>query len=165
MIVTIGGFMATGKSTVGRRLADRLGWPFFDLDDLVETSCINAYGKGITKLIEAGDEALFRLQERTVVDNLQIIKQPVVVSLGGGTLHNEGLGDWLDLHTLLVVLQASWVTVAKRIYESQRPLKMHAKTLFESRQVGYERGYQLNVDLLTIPQVVDALEIWLKGKI
>ena len=166
MIVTIGGFMATGKSTVGREVADRLGWPFFDLDDLVEKSCIDTYGKGISNLIEAGDEALFRFQERTVVvDNLSNLEQPVIVSLGGGTLHNEGLGDWLDLHTFLVVLQASWLTVAKRIFESQRPLKMHAKTLFESRKSGYERGYQVNVDSLSISQVVDALELWIKGKI
>ena len=86
---------------------------------LVEKRCVNTYGRSITRLIESGDEALFRLQERTtVVDNLVTFEQPVVVSLGGGTLHNEDLGDWLELHTVLVVLQASWTTVSKRIMNS-----------------------------------------------
>lgn len=158
--------MATGKSTVGRELANRLGWPFFDLDDLVENNCLHTYGKGITGLIESGDEALFRLQERTIVfENLVTFEQPVIVSLGGGTLHNEGLGDWLDLHTVLVVLQASWITVAERVLKSKRPLKSQAKNLFESRRSGYKRGHQLNVDSIAVTQVVDALEMWIQGKV
>ena len=62
--------MATGKSTVGRKLADRLGWPFFDLDVLVEKSCVDVHGMGITALIESGDEPLFRQQERHLLKNL-----------------------------------------------------------------------------------------------
>jgi shikimate kinase len=159
MIVTIGGFMATGKSTVGRELADRLGWPFFDLDVFVEKRCIDVYGKGITELIEKGDESLFRQQERILVKEIGTFAQPAIVSLGGGTLHNEDLGKWLVQHTVLFVLQASWRTVEKRIYDSQRPLKHHAKTLFELRKDGYKRGNQVNVDTLAITEVVDALEI------
>ena len=151
--------MATGKSTVGRELADRLGWPFFDLDVLVEKRCIDVYGKGIAVLIERGDEFLFRQQERVLVKEIGTFEQPVIVSLGGGTLHNEGLGKWLAQHTVLFVLQASWNTVEKRIHDSQRPLKHHSKTLFELRKDGYKRGHQLNVDTLAITEVVDALEI------
>ena len=158
--------MATGKSTVGRKLANRFGWSFFDLDVLVEKVCIEQYGIGISALIERGDEALFRLLERTVMyDLLDALEGSVIVSLGGGTLHNKELGDWLEEHTSLIVLQASWTTVSQRIHDSQRPLKMKARTLFTNREKGYQKGHQVEVDLLDVNQVVDALETWLQRQI
>ena len=159
MIVTIGGFMATGKSTVGRKLADRLGWPFFDLDVLVEQRCLNEYGNGISALIERGDEHLFRQEERGVVEDLTTIERPVVIALGGGTLHNKWLGAWLKEHTFLIVLQASWETVEKRIEKSERPLKNKARSIFQKRIEGYRIGHQVFVDRLDIAEVVDAVEL------
>ena len=163
MVVTIGGFMATGKSTVGRKLADRLGWPFFDLDTMVEQRCVQKYGVGITALIERGDEALFRLQERElVVDGVSTFDGPTIVSLGGGTLHNGTLGQWLEQNTILIVLRARWNTVQQRIADSHRPLKAVAMELFVQRQQGYNTGYQVVVDSKDVKEVVDILESYVR---
>ena len=155
--------MAAGKSTVGRELADRLGWPFHDLDMLVDHRCMSKYGVGISGLIDRGDEDLFRLEEREfVTDSLHLLESPVVVSLGGGTLHNRTLGNWLEQHTRLIVLQVSWNTVKDRILQSNRPLKAMAKALYTTRQHGYNKGYQVVVDLKDVKEVVDNLESWIQ---
>ena len=140
MLVTIGGFMATGKSTVGKELADRLGWPFHDLDVIVERRCQSKYGAGISDLIERGDETLFRAQEQASVrDGLLNLQMPSIVSLGGGTLHNNSLGEWLEKYTTLIVLQATWSTVNERIMQSNRPLKDSAYSLYVERLDGYNK--------------------------
>ena len=155
--------MAAGKSTVGKELADRLGWSFHDLDALVDHRCMAKYGSDISGLIDRGDEDLFRLEERKfVTDELSLLDSPVVVSLGGGTLHNDTLGNWLEQHTRLIVLQVSWGTVKNRILRSNRPLKAMAKALYTNRQQGYNRGYQVVVDLKSVIEVVDILELWIR---
>ncbi len=156
--------MAAGKSTVGRELADRLGWPFHDLDTMVENRCLSNYERGIGSLIERGEEALFRLQERRVVmDELSSLENPAIVSLGGGTLHNHQLGDWLEQHTTLIVLQVNWRTVEERIMQSNRPLKKSANRLYLERQDGYNKGFQVVVDSKNVIEVVDTLEFWVRS--
>ena len=156
--------MAAGKSTVGRELADRLGWPFHDLDTMVENRCLSIYGRGITSLIDIGEEALFRLQERRVVmDELLSLQNPAIVSLGGGTLHNHSLGDWLENQTMLIVLKVSWGTVEERIMQSNRPLKKSANRLYLERQDGFNKGFQLVVDSKDVIEVVDTLESWVRS--
>ena len=156
--------MATGKSTVGKELADRLGWPFHDLDSIVEDRCQSKYGVGISTLIDRGDESLFRLEERTfVTDGLLGLQMPSIVSLGGGTLHNNSLGDWLENHTTLIVLQATWSTVKERIMQSNRPLKDSAYSLYVERLDGYSRGYKVVVDACGVRELVDSLESWIRS--
>ena len=157
--------MATGKSTVGKELADRLGWPFHDLDSIVENRCQSKYGVGISALIERGDEILFRAQEKAfVTDEMLNLQTPSIVSLGGGTLHNNSLGDWLANHTTLIVLQATWITVKERIMQSNRPLKNNAHTLYVERQRGYNRGHQVAVDAKDVKEVVNTLESWIRSR-
>lgn len=156
--------MATGKSTVGRELADRLGWPFFDLDTMVEQHCIQKYGVGIAALIKRGDEALFRVQERKLVlDGMLNLDDPIIVSLGGGTLHNGTLAQWLEQNTKLIVLRATWDTVQQRIVDSDRPLKGVAMSLYVQRQQGYNVGHQVVVDSKEVKEVVDILESYVRG--
>ena len=156
--------MAAGKSTVGKELADRLGWPFHDLDTMVENRCLTHYGRGITSLIESGEEALFRVQERRVVmHELLSLQNPAIVSLGGGTLHNPPLGDWLETQTTLIVLQVTWRTVKERILQSNRPLKESANRLYLERQDGYNKGFQVVVDSKNVIEVVDTLESWVRS--
>ena len=157
--------MATGKSTVGKELADRLGWPFHDLDLIVEGRCRSKYGVGISALIERGDETLFRAQEKAaVVQGLPSLQIPSIISLGGGTLHNNSLGDWLENHTTLIVLQATWITVKERIRQSNRPLKDSAHRLYLERQRGYNRGHQVVVDAKDVKEVVNELESWVRSR-
>lgn len=78
------GFMGCGKSTVGRLLAQRLDWPFVDLDDQIEA----AAGRTIREIFESSGEAEFRRQERVALQALlaSATQDPHrVIALGGGT--------------------------------------------------------------------------------
>jgi shikimate kinase len=159
MIVTIGGFMGTGKSTVGKELAIRMGWPFFDLDDLVEQACVEHHSLTISGLIAASREHDFRATESEVATRwIGTASQPCILALGGGSLHNESLGSFIETHSTLFVLNAPWNWVEERIMSSDRPLKRDAHVLFELRKSGYNRGTPVNVNCRSISSIVDELE-------
>ena len=98
------GFMASGKSTVGRLLAQRLGWSFVDTDEEIEA----AEGTAIAEIFETRGEAEFRRIETAIIHrHVRRIGQgsPAVVALGGGAfaepanrvlLQNNGITVWLD---------------------------------------------------------------------
>src|SRR5439155_1342872 len=69
--VILTGFMATGKTEVGRRLARRLGRPFVDLDGLVEA----ASGKKVADIFASEGEARFRHLERAAVAEARVIRE------------------------------------------------------------------------------------------
>ncbi|MBO4829967.1 3-dehydroquinate synthase [Fibrobacter sp. UWB4] len=76
------GFMASGKSRTGRALADRLGRPFVDTDNVI----VERAGKSINEIFEQEGEAAFRKMERDVIAEIAQSEKPLVVSLGGGAL-------------------------------------------------------------------------------
>src|SRR3546814_6707942 len=92
--------MGSGKSSLGRRLAGRLGLPFFDADHEIEA----AAGSTISEIFEKFGEAHFRDGERRVIARL-IDGETKVIATGGGALMNEetrtlildkDIADWLD---------------------------------------------------------------------
>jgi shikimate kinase len=104
--VVLVGLMGAGKSTVGRRLADRLGVRFVDSDTEIET----AADMTIPEIFERFDEQYFRDGERRVIARL-LSDEPCVLATGGGAfLSNEnrkmigesGVSVWIkaDLETL-----------------------------------------------------------------
>jgi shikimate kinase len=82
--VILTGFMGAGKSTVGRLLAEKLGWPFVDTDALIEERT----GSNIAQIFAEKGEAAFRaLEAEAVRDCAQMEK--VVLALGGGAVESE----------------------------------------------------------------------------
>jgi shikimate kinase len=73
------GMMASGKSTIGRSLAQALGWPFFDVDREIEAST----GVPVSLIFEKEGEAGFRSRETRMMAELTA-KTGVVVAMGGG---------------------------------------------------------------------------------
>jgi shikimate kinase len=98
------GFMGAGKTTVGRRLAHRLGWSFFDTDEEIEA----AEKTTIAEIFAARGEVEFRRIESEVLrQHVRWIERgrPAVLALGGGAftipsnremLTNNGISLWLD---------------------------------------------------------------------
>ncbi|MGH9412966.1 MAG: shikimate kinase [Candidatus Acidiferrales bacterium] len=82
------GFMGSGKSTVGRELAQRLGWHFCDLDDRIEA----ASGQPISSIFREHGEAEFRELERRELLRLlgETRNRRTVIALGGGTFAQPG---------------------------------------------------------------------------
>ena len=77
------GFMASGKSTIGRLLADRIGWHFADMDEEIEA----ARDMRISRIFEAYGEAEFRRIEHAAMRaRVKAIEsgRPTVIALGGG---------------------------------------------------------------------------------
>jgi shikimate kinase len=98
------GFMGSGKSAVGRLLADELGWSFADIDEDIE----KAQGVSIAEIFDRRGEQEFRVIEREAVrKRVREIEcgKPMVLALGGGafvdpenrkTLEERGVTIWLD---------------------------------------------------------------------
>ena len=73
------GMMASGKSTVGRELARKIGWDFFDIDSVI----VKEKGMSITEIFEREGEAAFRFYEtQTMAQYTQ--RERVVLAMGGG---------------------------------------------------------------------------------
>ena len=95
------GFMASGKSTLARALAARLGWQSEDIDDLIE----RRERKTIAEIFTQHGEPYFRAAEREILGLIRPIRQ-IVVATGGGTfadpenraaINVDGLSVWIDL--------------------------------------------------------------------
>jgi shikimate kinase len=104
------GFMASGKTEVGRELAERLGWRHVDLDEEIS----RREGCTIAEIFESRGEAAFRALEVEVTAAVAS-ESEVVISTGGGWVTNAGLHDSLPPGTLTVLLRVSPTEVLRRI--------------------------------------------------
>ncbi len=116
MMVVIG-FMGAGKSTVGRLLAQRLGLPFADADQVIE----QRQRRTVREIFAEGGERLFRdIEEATVADLLG--GPPGVLSLGGGACGREATRKHLARHTV-IYLQVDYDEAILRVGRDQdRPM-------------------------------------------
>lgn len=137
------GFMACGKTTVGKMLADKLGWHFVDIDDDIEARARCS----ITEIFEQrGEEEFRRLEHDAIVTRVRSVERgcPTVVALGGGAFARtdnyelvaaNGISIWLDCP--LRVLQA-------RVAQSaHRPLARDQEqfaALYNARRRSYARA-------------------------
>ena len=134
------GFMGCGKSSVGRALADELGWTFIDLDEDIE-KCV---GSPIAQIFDAQGEANFRaLETEALQKRVQIARsgQPQVISLGGGAFTIEQNIELVLNHGVTVWLDAPLDVIERRIAEeTHRPLArdpVRMKKLFDQRRASY----------------------------
>ncbi|MBK7104229.1 MAG: shikimate kinase [Ignavibacteriae bacterium] len=112
------GFMTSGKSTLGRILANCIGWNFFDLD--VEI-CVDEK-KTVTEIFDTNGENYFRNIESLKLRNLSAHKN-VVISLGGGTLISDENVKFIKENGHLIYLRVSPEVIYTRIKKkTDRPL-------------------------------------------
>ena len=125
------GFMGTGKSTVGRLVADSLHFEFLDTDELIEVRA----GKAIAAIFAAEGEPAFRMQERKVVEELNT-RQRTVISCGGGMGANAANLATLKEHALVICLWASPEKIWERVRtQTHRPLRKEADPLAKIRSL------------------------------
>lgn len=116
--IVLVGLMGAGKTSVGRRLADKLDIPFVDADHEIEA----AAGKKITEIFADHGEAYFRDGERKVIQRL-IAGGAQVLATGGGAYMNEYTRQHVHEHGVSVWLRAELPLLMKRVLKRQdRPL-------------------------------------------
>jgi shikimate kinase len=134
------GFMGSGKSTVGRALAERLGWSFFDIDLEIE----RAERQPIGGIFAARGEPEFRRIETEAISRRVAsveLGRPAVVALGGGAFTIESNRELLENNGVIVWLDCPFEIVARRVAgDPCRPLAqdpVRFAALYESRMEGY----------------------------
>jgi shikimate kinase len=134
------GFMASGKSTVGRHLADRLGWSFFDTDHEIEA----AEKSAISAIFELRGEAEFRRIESEILrQHVRWVERgrPAVIALGGGAFLAPENRELLAANGISIWLDCPFDIVQKRVRNSShRPLARDPETfaaLYAARRETY----------------------------
>lgn len=116
--IVLVGLMGSGKSTIGRRLAQRLGMAFADADDEIE----RAAGMTISEMFAKFGEAHFRDGERRVIARL-LAGRPHVLATGGGAFINDETRALILKGSLSIWLDADVPTLVERVARrSHRPL-------------------------------------------
>ncbi len=116
--IALVGMMGVGKSTIGRLLADRLGWPFIDSDEEIE----QAAGMPIAEMFERYGEAEFRDGERRVIARL-IDDGPKVIATGGGAFVDDTTRNLIMAQCRSVWIDAELDVLVERVSRrNHRPL-------------------------------------------
>lgn len=139
-LIAITGFMAAGKTTVGRALATRLGCEFVDLDEVITEQ----QKRSISEMIKTGGEDIFRRLETVTLAEVLQPGDDFVIALGGGTWAREENRRLLnEQHARVVWLDAPFELCWKRIPtgDNGRPLapsREVAEKLYRARRPVYE---------------------------
>jgi shikimate kinase len=150
--VVLVGFMGSGKSTVGRILARRLGWAFVDMDERIEERT----GQRIAEIFREQGEAAFRREELAVAHELQSASRRVVAT-GGGAFAEAATREALRAGAYTVWLEADFESLVKRVpTDGSRPLAADReimRRLLEQREPFY-RSADLIVDAMDSPEAI-----------
>ncbi len=138
------GPMGAGKSTIGRRLARRLGLEFIDLDAALEART----GVDIPRIFDIEGEAGFRRREAELLDTLTR-QAGIVLATGGGAILNADSRRHLGSRGVVIYLRARITTQLARTRGSSRPLLQAADPAARLQQLLDERAplYESLADL------------------
>jgi shikimate kinase len=114
--VALVGFMASGKSTIGKRLARRLCWNFIDSD----AEIVREHGP-IERIFAEEGESAFRRYEHAVVERALAEAAPSVIAVGGGAPTHKPTRDLLARHAYRVFLAVTPEQVLARLRRSKTP--------------------------------------------
>jgi shikimate kinase len=134
--IVLVGMMGAGKSSIGRRLAARLGIPFVDADAEIES----AAGMTIPEIFEKYGEPYFRNGEARVIARL-LDDGPQVLATGGGAVMNQQTRDLIQIKGVSVWLKADTEVLMKRTKRrNDRPLAEKIKDLLPQREPVYAQS-------------------------
>jgi shikimate kinase len=166
--IVLTGYRACGKTSVGRKLAERLAFAFIDTDLEIE----KGQGRSISRMVAEQGWDFFRAAERDFLTALLPAEKVVIAPGGGAILHQE---IWRELMatSLVVWLRADERTISGRLTgdamsPTQRPsltgadVLQEVKTVLAAREPLYRAGSHATVDAAKpIGQVVDEIEaLW-----
>jgi shikimate kinase len=166
--IALVGFMASGKSTIGKRLARKLKCAFFDTDDLV----VKEHG-AISDIFYSEGESAFREYEYGALGHVVAEGSPGIIACGGGVMSYEPSRKLLKKRAYRIFIKVTPEQVLERLRKSRtvRPLLGPVPTLSRIKQLYTKRmpqyahaDYVLEADGMTSAQVVDAIVDWMHKK-
>ena len=158
--VVLTGFMATGKTTIGKRLAEHLGYEFVDTDRFIEDRC----GRTVADIFQEKGEAAFRVMETEVARELGK-REGLVIATGGGLVLNPVNVEPLEKKGRIFCLVAIPMDILERASHDAvlRPLIQGANPLacitelMQDRNAVYRHFTQVETSGKTPDQVVGML--------
>lgn len=143
--IVLEGFMGVGKTTIGKAVAERLGYLFIDIDDEVK----NMAGISIHDMLQNGDLSLVRSWENKVCKNLVGSKNKVIAT-GGGVFTNEENALLLRKNNFVVCLERDFDTVYRIISNDPNRVMAYKRSYEEIKNLldGRTEIYRRNADYI-----------------
>ena len=163
MNIALIGFMATGKTSVGKELARLRGMHYSDTDALIEQEA----GITISEIFNRYGEKYFRdLETKIISQSVQLDNQ--VITLGGGAVLRPENMDVLERNSIIVCLTATPEVIYERVKDdTTRPLlqvpdpQAKIRELLTQRAPYYQRcNLMVDTSELTIPQIVARISVF-----
>lgn len=154
MNIVLIGMPGCGKTTIGVKLAEKLGIPFFDTDMLIE----KIYNETIPEMFKKGEE-YFRLRESQVVE-LVSNKDCCVISTGGGVILNDNNIKNLKRRGIIFFINRDLDAIIKTIDTSKRPLLKDKNKIFElyNQRIELYRKYcDYEIENISIDDTIDKI--------
>lgn len=160
MILTLIGFMGSGKSSVGRLLAEELSFTFVDMDDFIEEMT----GRKIREIFREDGEEVFRKMETKALSTLLGLDGSLVLATGGGVVTREENRNLLKKSDYIIYLRTGMETIKNRLKnDDSRPLLQGENRdgkiahLFDERLATYENLFThvVDTDSLSVLEVVE----------
>ena len=158
--LTLTGMMGVGKSTIGKNLAKKLKYNFFDVDELIE----NKEGASISSIFKNKSENYFRKIENDIT--LQVLKRKnSVISLGGGAFLNKSIRTSAKEKSISFWLDVDIVKLIERLKRSKKRPLLYKKNIsdtvkkiyIEREKIYSKADYRIKCSSLKTKEIVDKI--------
>lgn len=165
MIISLLGYMGSGKSHISKLLSSKLNFKLIDLDKEI----IKRNNCSIPEIFQKKGEIFFRKQEREALEEVLATEQNAILSLGGGTPVYYNNMDVINQNSISIYLSANIPTLTQRLYKQKdkRPLianisdealpEFIAKHLFERNPFYRKAQFMVSTDEKTPEEIVDEI--------
>ncbi|MFB9120888.1 shikimate kinase [Bergeyella porcorum] len=165
MIISLLGYMGSGKSHISKLLSSKLNFKLIDLDKEI----IKRNNCSISEIFQKKGEIFFRKQEREALEEVLATEQNAILSLGGGTPVYYNNMDVINQNSISIYLSANIPTLTQRLYKQKdkRPLianisdealpEFIAKHLFERNPFYRKAQFMVSTDKKTPEEIVDEI--------
>ena len=151
--VLLVGYMGSGKTKIGKKIAKKLSLDFYDLDSEIE----NEFSIPISKIFDKIGELSFRKIEKSKLEKILSFKKPFVLSVGGGTpCYNNNLGIINSNNNISIYLKNNNIDLSKRLYKNKNDRPLISGIESEEKMVEFvskhlfEREFYYNRAIITI---------------
>ncbi|WP_274377591.1 shikimate kinase [Desulfotruncus arcticus] len=163
--VVLIGFMGTGKSTLGRQLARRIGYDFIDTDLAIE----EVTGKTVEKIFRKDGPIRFRSEENLLARKLSV-RSGLVIATGGGMVLNSENVNLLKQNGVLIGLKAEAEIIFSRVRNKRRRpllrrgnLRENVERLLREREGAYDAAdFTIDTGKLSFGEALNEIHSYLK---